>query len=75
MILPTKHTEITNSILGIGTEILKYIEDGETISSLWVRVRNLSTIKDFEKFILGLDFLYLIGVIDQDNGLLRKLNQ
>ena len=35
MILPTKHTNIEQSLLGFGSYILQIIDDGVTIDFLW----------------------------------------
>jgi hypothetical protein len=72
MILPTKHIKLSNSLLGLSAELLKYLNGGQTVTSLWGNVRHLPEVKTFERFTLGLDFLYSLGVIEFEDGLLRR---
>lgn len=72
MILPTKHISTQNSLLGVGATILLHLDQPRTVTALWERVRDLSEIRVFEKFVLALDFLYAIDAIDIDNGLLVR---
>ena len=73
MILPTKHIRLSNSLLGVSAEILKRINRGTTITSLWNDVRPLPEVRTFERFTLCLDFLYSLGVVDFEGGLLRRM--
>jgi len=75
MILPTKHIKLSNCLLGVGSVLLGCLNGEETVSSLWGKARSFPEIKTFERFTLGLDFLYALGVIDFKNGLLRKVKQ
>jgi len=75
MIIPTKHTKLANSILGIGSEILKKTNDEQTVSSLWENLRDSSEINSFEQFILGLDFLFILGVVEFKDGLLVRVGK
>jgi hypothetical protein len=75
MILPDKHSKLSNSLIGVGATILKNMDGANTVSSLWNRVRSLPEISNFEKFTIVLDFLFAIGVIDFQDGLLKKANQ
>jgi hypothetical protein len=72
MILPTKHISAQNSILGVGAVILKHLNYPQTLSALWEHVRDLPEIKVYWRFILGLDLLYAIGVIDLSDGLIVR---
>lgn len=72
MILPTKHIKLSGSLLNIGAVLLNYLEDEQTISSLWEKTRSLSEIKSFEQFTLGLDFLFMVGTVSFHDGLLRR---
>lgn len=73
MILPTKHVRLSNSLLGVSAEVLKRINQGTTITSLWNDVRSLPQVRTFERFTLCLDFLYSLGVVDFEEGLLRRI--
>lgn len=72
MILPTKHISIENSLLGVSTQILTRVNNGQTVSSLWNEVKNMRGVRTFERFTLALDFLYAIGALDLQVGLLWR---
>ena len=72
MILPNKHIKLSNSMLNIGAIILDQINESQTITMLWTNPKIDSTINSFEKFILGLDFLFMLGLIDYKKGIIRK---
>lgn len=75
MILPTKHIKLSNSLLNVGAEILKHMNHSHTVTSLWHETKSLPEIKSFERFILALDFLYILGVIEFKEGLLRRIEK
>ncbi len=75
MILPTKHIKLQNSLLGVSSELLKHIDAGRTVTSLWEDVRCLPEVKTFERFTLGLDFLFVLGAVDFESGLLRRVKR
>ncbi len=75
MILPSKHISVENSILGVGAVILAHLGRPATVSSLWEELRSLPEISTYERFILGLDLLYMIEVIEMREGTLRRLHQ
>ncbi len=72
MILPDKHTTIPYSLLGQGGAILKALDRPLPPRALFDRVSRQSTLQTYERFLLTLDFLYLIGCLDLNNGLVRK---
>lgn len=47
MILPNKHISPEFSLLGAGGELLSRISDGDTVSSLWDRAREVPTVATF----------------------------
>lgn len=75
MILPTKHIKLSNSLLNVGAEILKHLDGAQTVTSLWNKARTVSQVKTFERFTLGLDFLFTLGIIDFQDGLLRRVKK
>lgn len=74
MILPGKHLKHDRSLIGIGGEILSVIENEYTVSELWERVGQIRPIGasplSYDWFILSLSFLYAIGAIDYEQGLI-----
>ena len=72
MILPTKHISVERSLLGLGSIILQHLDRPRTITALWERTHKIPEVATFERFILTIDFLYMIGVVTVSDGLLRK---
>jgi len=74
MILPAKHLKHDRALLGIGGEILAAIEDEYTVSELWEHVQTRRSIQaspiSFDWFILALSFLFAIGAINYEQGLI-----
>ena len=73
MILPSKHVKLSNSMLNVGATILRQIDEAQTITMLWNDSKIKSKINSFEKFTLGLDFLFMLGLIDYEKGIIRKI--
>ncbi len=78
MILPSKHRGLTRSLVGIGSIIILQLEHPQTVSSLWESVSkyareslNQLTLTFFD-FTASLDFLFLLGVVKTEDGLLIK---
>lgn len=61
-----------NSLIGTGSKILVELKVPQTVSSLWEKARVINEIRNFEKFVLTLDFLYSIGLIELEEGIIRK---
>jgi hypothetical protein len=70
MILPNKNNILRYSILGASSKLVFELENPQTISSLWEKVRIFEEINTFEKYVLSLDFLYIIGLINLEMGLI-----
>ena len=73
MIIPTKHIKIKNSLLGIGAELLNRINQPKTVSTLWDQSKSIEGIKSYESFTLTLDFMFIIGAIEFNNGFVRRV--
>jgi len=72
MILPTKHISEGQALIGVGAVVLRHVERQQTVTSLWDKVRDEPSVGTFERFVLSLDFLYIIGVIDLTKGMIRR---
>jgi hypothetical protein len=72
MILPDKHIDLDQSILGGGAALLEQLTRPLTVTGLWERSMEHSEIGNFERFILTLDFLFTIGALDLRDDLLVK---
>ncbi|MCK5282468.1 MAG: hypothetical protein KAK00_03595 [Nanoarchaeota archaeon] len=74
MIIPTKHIKIENSLLGIGAELLNRVNQPKTVSTLWDQSKCIKGIKSYELFTLVLDFMFIIGAIEFNEGFVRRIN-
>lgn len=74
MILPDKNIKFDYSILNCGTLVIKELKGPQSISFVWEKIRNEKIITGYEKFLLTLDFLYIINAIKIENGLLMRCN-
>lgn len=80
MIIPTKHTNFSESLLGFGSYILTQLESPESIDSLWNQYqndfnKNLYYAKhSFDNLLLTIVFLHSIGVVKEQNGVVIKCN-
>jgi hypothetical protein len=72
MIIPDKTITLKYSLIGTGSKILTELNIPQTISSLWERVRTYEEINTFGKFVLTLDFLYMLRVVVFDDGVIKK---
>ena len=83
MILPQKHLTIDESLLGFGAFLLKHISKKISVDELWKKYTIACEegvypiVFSFDKFILTIDFLYLIGAVNlnEKGELIRALSQ
>ena len=73
MILPTKHIPTQRSLLGLGGFVLTAIGGPTTPSALWDSVRSHEEIGTYGRFILTLDLLFTIGVIELRDGMIARV--
>ncbi len=73
--LPDKTIKLSYSVLGIGATLLHNMRKGDTVSSLWERIKREETINTYEKFIKGLILLNSLGAIQIENHTLRRTNR
>ncbi|AWY01249.1 hypothetical protein A8139_15760 [Marinomonas primoryensis] len=66
MLRPQKHIRLSESILGLGANILNLLLRPLTPEQIYEKLNNLNLLisHDFEHIILALDFLYACGVIE-----------
>lgn len=72
MILPDKNIKLEYSLLNCGALILYEIREPKTISLLWEQVKQKETLDNYEKFVLTLDFLFIINAIKLNDGFLER---
>jgi len=72
MLMPTKHVTERNSILGAAGVVLSTIPGPVTINELWRRTSCIQEVGTFDRLVLALDFLFMIGVIEFQSGLIGR---
>lgn len=72
MILPDKNIKLEYSLLNCGALILEELTSPLTISALWEKVKEQRAFVGYEKFILTIDYLYMINCIYDANGLVGR---
>ncbi len=72
MLLPTKYIPLKNSLLMAGATILSLLKMPHTVTKLWSKARKHSDIATFDRFCLVLDFLFSLGLISFENGLISR---
>lgn len=78
MITPTKGISPDRSLLAVGAQIARVLDMPMTVTQTWSRFRAERTRLghhspvSFEWFVLGLDVLYALGVIEFRNDLLAR---
>jgi hypothetical protein len=78
MILPKKHLSTDRSLLYIGAEVLDLLRRPSTVSGLWHAFQKFRCQSDelanvtYDWFVLCLDFLFAVGALEIDSGLLRR---
>jgi hypothetical protein len=72
MIMPSKYLKEDEALVGVGGILLQSIGGRRNISNLWEDIKINHALATFERFILALDFLFLLGLIDiKDNEIIR----
>ncbi len=82
MILPTKRIRADQALILVGGRILRLLYEAKTISRLWEEIKKMYAVQNknefrisYDWFILSIDFLFTIGAIDFDDGLIRKIKR
>ncbi len=73
MILPTKHINEHEALIGVGAIILKQLSAETDLSVLWDDIKENSAVGNYERFILGLNFLFLLGLINIKNNKITQV--
>jgi len=72
MILPTKHIPPEKSLLAHGACILARLRVPTTTSALWQEMRRDGLIQSFDRYVLALDLLYIMALVQYEDGMLRR---
>ena len=71
-LLPNKHVPTNRSLVGIGARVLEHLERPSSVSRLWELVKDDQEVASFGNFVLSLDYLFAIGAIDYESGMLSR---
>jgi len=80
MVMPTKHINFSQSLLGFGSYLLSKLIHPISIDDLWheyqkdFQAEKYAAAQSFDNLILTLIFLFSVGTIKEKNGLLIKCN-
>ena len=70
--MPSKYLREDEALIGISAELLPHIRNNVFISDLWEDVKKLPNINNFERFVLALELLYILGLIKIENNKLSR---
>ena len=73
MILPSKYLQENDALIGVGATLLNLLKEECSLSDLWDRAKHSADIGSFERFILGLDILFILGAIKEESGRIKKV--
>ena len=74
MILPNKFLEEKDSLLYVGALLLDKLDVPSSVSELWNQVNDNKTVNNYERFIITLDMLYVLNLIELKNDKIRRIN-
>ena len=75
MIMPNKYLKEEDTLLGSSAVIFNNIQEHQNLSELWDNVKNNNSVYNFERFILSLDMLYALDLIDFKNNNIIKVKK
>lgn len=73
MIMPNKYLKEEDTLLGASAVIFEKLNKQQSISELWDKVREDKSVYNFERYILSLDLLYMLNLIDLNNNELVRV--
>ncbi len=69
MILPSKHLSEDRALVTVGGDVLAQLREPKTVSRLWSDLkRSRATTINYDWFVLSLDLLFAMGLIDFASG-------
>jgi len=74
MILPNKFLEEKDSLLYVGALLLNKLDVPTSVSELWNQVNDNKSVNNYERFIITLDMLYILNLIEIKNEKIRRVN-
>lgn len=64
MILPTKYIPQNETMLNVGAIILEKLTYETSLSNLWEICKTFPHVGNYQRYILALDMLYMLGLIN-----------
>lgn len=80
MLMPSKHINFSQSLLGFGGYLLEILEKPKSVDEIWKIYQEdfqkeiYAAKHSFDNLILTFIFLFSINAIEQKNGLIYKCN-
>lgn len=72
MIMPSKYIQEKDALIGVSALITPYVDNGLMLSGLWEVLKKESIITNFERFILALDLLFILGVVNIEDNIIKR---
>ncbi len=78
MILPTKHINFSQSLLGLGAYLLSQLQSPKSIDELWEEYNNdyknnvYLAKHSFDNLVMTLIFLFGVGSVIEKDGVIEK---
>lgn len=79
MILPTKRLSQDRSLLYVGAEVLRLVDEPKTVSRIWQELQSARSTQSgfapltYDWFVLSLDLLFLVNAIRIERGRIEKV--
>jgi hypothetical protein len=74
MIMPDKYIPQKETLIGLGARMLSLLTQPRTINSLLKEMLKLPETGTYERFVLTLDFLYMLGAVEMKDDVIRRVN-
>ena len=75
MILPSKHIVLDYSLMGVGATVLDAMKHCDTVTDIWENVRIDKAVGTFERFVLAMTLLFLLGAVEYAEGRIVRAEQ
>jgi hypothetical protein len=72
MIMPSKYIQEKDALIGVSALITQYVNNNLSLSGLWETLKQESIITNFERFILALDLLFILGVVKIEDNIIKR---
>lgn len=71
-ILPDKHIRLSRSLLNVGAVLLEMMDSDHTVTELWDKARARSEVRTFDRFVDGMDLLFILGAVRFHEGRITR---